>query len=190
MGAEIVPGETIPAETGLTDVAVSFTKGCYPGQELVERMDSRARRPRATSTCCLAEPTTCRAQRSRTRAPRSAPSRRSAPRRCWRTSSVGATTSRARLKHGCVGEDSGEEARSDALAGDGAARGHRRADVGHRHQLSGAQEDLRLPGLGRQPDGQGRSGGTAGAARRSALLAGAVPGTRRLGADGPHRRHA
>jgi folate-binding protein YgfZ len=41
MGAEIVPGETIPAETGLADIAVSFTKGCYPGQELVERMDSR-----------------------------------------------------------------------------------------------------------------------------------------------------
>jgi tRNA-modifying protein YgfZ len=41
MGVEIVPGETIPAETGLTDVAVSYTKGCYPGQELVERMDSR-----------------------------------------------------------------------------------------------------------------------------------------------------
>jgi folate-binding protein YgfZ len=41
MGAEIVPGETIPAETGVTEVAVSFTKGCYPGQELVERMDSR-----------------------------------------------------------------------------------------------------------------------------------------------------
>jgi folate-binding protein YgfZ len=41
MGAEIVPGETIPAETGLDDVAISFTKGCYPGQELVERMDSR-----------------------------------------------------------------------------------------------------------------------------------------------------
>ncbi len=41
MGAEIVPGETIPAETGLADVAVSYTKGCYPGQELVERMDSR-----------------------------------------------------------------------------------------------------------------------------------------------------
>jgi folate-binding protein YgfZ len=41
MGAEIVPGETIPAETGVIDVAVSFTKGCYPGQELVERMDSR-----------------------------------------------------------------------------------------------------------------------------------------------------
>ena len=41
MGAEITPGETIPAETGITGVAVSFTKGCYPGQELVERMDSR-----------------------------------------------------------------------------------------------------------------------------------------------------
>ena len=41
MGAEIVPGETIPAEVGLDDVAISFTRGCYPGQELVERMDSR-----------------------------------------------------------------------------------------------------------------------------------------------------
>ena len=47
MGAEIIPGETIPAETGVVDRAVSFTKGCYPGQELVERMDSRgARAPR------------------------------------------------------------------------------------------------------------------------------------------------
>ncbi|MFM7525215.1 MAG: YgfZ/GcvT domain-containing protein [Actinomycetota bacterium] len=34
-------GDTIPAETSLVDVCVSFTKGCYPGQELVERMDSR-----------------------------------------------------------------------------------------------------------------------------------------------------
>jgi folate-binding protein YgfZ len=41
LGFEIVPGETIPAVTGVTAVAVSFTKGCYPGQELVERMDSR-----------------------------------------------------------------------------------------------------------------------------------------------------
>ncbi len=32
---------SLPAETSLIDVAVSFTKGCYPGQELVERMDSR-----------------------------------------------------------------------------------------------------------------------------------------------------
>ena len=42
MGAEIITGETIPAETGLNAVAVDFKKGCYPGQELVERMDSRA----------------------------------------------------------------------------------------------------------------------------------------------------
>jgi folate-binding protein YgfZ len=41
VGAEIVPGESIPAQTGVIGVAVSFTKGCYPGQELVERMDSR-----------------------------------------------------------------------------------------------------------------------------------------------------
>ncbi len=41
MGTEIVPGETIPAITGVVPLAVSFTKGCYPGQELVERMDSR-----------------------------------------------------------------------------------------------------------------------------------------------------
>ena len=34
-------GETLPAATGVVPVAVSFTKGCYPGQELVERMDSR-----------------------------------------------------------------------------------------------------------------------------------------------------
>ena len=48
LGVEVMPGETIPAETGVTGVAVSFTKGCYPGQELVERMDSRgASAPRA-----------------------------------------------------------------------------------------------------------------------------------------------
>lgn len=41
MGAEIVPGETIPAVTGVVALSVNFKKGCYPGQELVERMDSR-----------------------------------------------------------------------------------------------------------------------------------------------------
>jgi folate-binding protein YgfZ len=41
MGAEIVAGETIPASTGVVLLAVDFAKGCYPGQELVERMDSR-----------------------------------------------------------------------------------------------------------------------------------------------------
>lgn len=33
--------KTIPAESGLVDRAVSFTKGCYTGQELVARIDSR-----------------------------------------------------------------------------------------------------------------------------------------------------
>ncbi|MDX2378429.1 MAG: hypothetical protein QNM02_01560 [Acidimicrobiia bacterium] len=48
MGAEIVPGKTIPGSTGVMSGAVSFTKGCYPGQELVERMDSRgAEAPRS-----------------------------------------------------------------------------------------------------------------------------------------------
>jgi folate-binding protein YgfZ len=43
LGAELIPGETIPAEAGqwLIDAAVSFTKGCYTGQELVARIDSR-----------------------------------------------------------------------------------------------------------------------------------------------------
>lgn len=51
MGAEIVPGQTIPAETAITAAAVCFTKGCYPGQELVERMDSRdASAPRLLQT--------------------------------------------------------------------------------------------------------------------------------------------
>ena len=40
MGSEITDA-TIPAETGVVSLAVNFTKGCYPGQELVERMDSR-----------------------------------------------------------------------------------------------------------------------------------------------------
>ena len=53
-----INADSLPAETGLTDVCVSFTKGCYPGQELVERMDSRGstaprrlmRLPRHTAT--------------------------------------------------------------------------------------------------------------------------------------------
>ncbi len=42
MGAEITP-DTIPAELGqwVIDASVSFTKGCYTGQELVARIDSR-----------------------------------------------------------------------------------------------------------------------------------------------------
>ena len=41
MGVDVDEG-TIPQETGLTDASVSFTKGCYLGQELVARIDSRA----------------------------------------------------------------------------------------------------------------------------------------------------
>jgi folate-binding protein YgfZ len=40
MGSDIEEGD-VPATTGVLRAAVSFTKGCYPGQELVERMDSR-----------------------------------------------------------------------------------------------------------------------------------------------------
>ncbi len=36
-----VDGSTIPQETGLVPDSVSFTKGCYLGQELVARIDSR-----------------------------------------------------------------------------------------------------------------------------------------------------
>lgn len=33
--------QTVPNETGFTSLAVNFKKGCYVGQELVERIDSR-----------------------------------------------------------------------------------------------------------------------------------------------------
>jgi tRNA-modifying protein YgfZ len=42
LGAELGP-ETIPAEAGawVIEASVSFTKGCFTGQELVARIDSR-----------------------------------------------------------------------------------------------------------------------------------------------------
>jgi folate-binding protein YgfZ len=40
MGHEIT-ARTIPAELGIIDRAVSLTKGCFTGQELVARMDAR-----------------------------------------------------------------------------------------------------------------------------------------------------
>jgi folate-binding protein YgfZ len=43
-GAELDPTMSA-AETGLTSKAVSFKKGCYTGQELVERMAARSARP-------------------------------------------------------------------------------------------------------------------------------------------------
>ena len=47
-GAEL-DERTIPAEAGLVEASVSFTKGCYTGQELVARINS------AGATC----PATC-----------------------------------------------------------------------------------------------------------------------------------
>jgi tRNA-modifying protein YgfZ len=43
MGAEL-DERTIAAEAGLLERAVSFTKGCYTGQELVARLDARGNR--------------------------------------------------------------------------------------------------------------------------------------------------
>ena len=40
MGSEL-DESTIPAESGVVAKSVSFTKGCYTGQELVARVDSR-----------------------------------------------------------------------------------------------------------------------------------------------------
>ncbi|MEO7442048.1 MAG: glycine cleavage T C-terminal barrel domain-containing protein [Acidimicrobiales bacterium] len=40
MGAELTE-RTIPAEAGVVERTASFTKGCYTGQELVARIDSR-----------------------------------------------------------------------------------------------------------------------------------------------------
>jgi folate-binding protein YgfZ len=59
IGYEITPGESIPAETGLLGVAVSFSKGCYPGQELVERMHARnAQPPRQLRQLLASDPLT------------------------------------------------------------------------------------------------------------------------------------
>ncbi len=41
VGGREVTGSTIPAEAGLVERTVSFTKGCYTGQELVARLDAR-----------------------------------------------------------------------------------------------------------------------------------------------------
>jgi folate-binding protein YgfZ len=41
VGGREVTSSTIAAEVGLVDRTVSFTKGCFTGQELVARLDSR-----------------------------------------------------------------------------------------------------------------------------------------------------
>ena len=55
MGAEL-DERTIPAEAGVVDRSVSFTKGCYTGQELVARVDSRGNNtPRKLRSLVLPE---------------------------------------------------------------------------------------------------------------------------------------
>ena len=55
MGRELDEG-TIPAEAGVVEMSVSFTKGCYTGQELVARIDSRGGNvPRRLRGLVLAE---------------------------------------------------------------------------------------------------------------------------------------
>jgi len=41
VGGREITGSTIAAEVGLVDRTVSFTKGCFTGQELVARLDAR-----------------------------------------------------------------------------------------------------------------------------------------------------
>jgi anthranilate synthase component 1 len=56
MGTEI-DERTMPGETGLVDRGVSFTKGCYTGQELVARVDSRGNNvPRLLRHLAAAQP--------------------------------------------------------------------------------------------------------------------------------------
>jgi folate-binding protein YgfZ len=55
VGGREVTGSTIAAEVGLVDRTVSFTKGCFTGQELVARLDSRGSKV-ARSLCGVVLP--------------------------------------------------------------------------------------------------------------------------------------
>jgi folate-binding protein YgfZ len=55
-GAEMVASETMPAEAGIVDAAVSFTKGCYIGQEPVARLHHRGRANRHLRGLRLSDP--------------------------------------------------------------------------------------------------------------------------------------
>ncbi len=56
-GRDEVEG-AIPAETGLVDRTVSFTKGCYTGQELVARLDARGSKVARRLCGVVADPST------------------------------------------------------------------------------------------------------------------------------------
>ena len=50
-----IDDRVLPAEAGLTDRAVSFTKGCYPGQEPIARLHYRGHANRGLRVLALAE---------------------------------------------------------------------------------------------------------------------------------------
>ena len=50
-----IDDRVLPAEAGLTERAVSFTKGCYPGQEPVARLHYRGHANRGLRVLALAE---------------------------------------------------------------------------------------------------------------------------------------
>ena len=54
MGREI-DDRVLPAEAGLTERAVSFTKGCYPGQEPIARLHYRGHANRGLRVLALTE---------------------------------------------------------------------------------------------------------------------------------------
>lgn len=58
-GAEIAE-QWLPPETGLLGIAVAFGKGCYVGQELVERIDARGRVNRMLCALIIDGATTAR----------------------------------------------------------------------------------------------------------------------------------
>jgi tRNA-modifying protein YgfZ len=51
-----IDDRVLPAEAGLTERAVSFTKGCYPGQEPIARLHYRGHANRALRVLRLEEP--------------------------------------------------------------------------------------------------------------------------------------
>jgi tRNA-modifying protein YgfZ len=55
-GAEMVASQTMPAEAGIVEAAVSFTKGCYIGQEPVARLHHRGRANRHLRGLRLSDP--------------------------------------------------------------------------------------------------------------------------------------
>ena len=50
-----IDDRVLPAEAGLTERAVSFTKGCYPGQEPIARLHYRGHANRGLRVLRLAE---------------------------------------------------------------------------------------------------------------------------------------